>query len=363
MSLAIPRSDRPGYQAVRVGDRRVGAGEPVLVIAEIGVNHDGERRAALELVDVAATAGAEAVKLQTFTPASLATMGAPLASYQRGRTGAATGQRSMLERLCLSFEDLLAVADRCAKHGVLFLSTPFDISSALLLERLDVPAFKVASGELTNLPFLRLLAARGRPLLLSTGMGSLTETEAAVRIVENERTPLILLHCVSSYPTPPEQANLRAIDTLRSTFDVPVGYSDHCMGLAASLAAVARDACIVERHITLDRTRTGPDHAMSLEPDELRELIRRIRATEAMLGDGHKVPQAAELDTRAVARRSIVAARALRIGETLTSEALAAKRPGGGLSPARMPELLGLRLAQPLAADELLTEAHLEPRT
>lgn len=339
----------------------MGDGEPVLVVAEVGVNHDGDVKAALALVDAAGEAGAEAVKLQSFVPRALAAAGAPLANYQRERSGA-SDQLAMLERLCLSAQELDAVAARCEQHGIIFLSTPFDTASATLLERLGVPAFKVASGELTNLPFLGALAARGRPLILSTGMGTLAEVGQAVSVVREADAPLILLHCVSSYPTPPEQANLRAIDTLKDAFGLPVGYSDHCLGLDASLAAVARGACLVERHLTLDRGRTGPDHAMSLEPDELRELIQRIRVTEAMLGDGCKVPQPAELNTRAVGRRSIVAARALEAGELLTAEDLAIKRPGDGLPPGRLPGLLGSRLLRPLAEDEQLTEMHLEPR-
>jgi len=347
---------------VAIGDRLVGDLQPALVVAEVGVNHDGDLPCALELVDAAAWAGVEAVKFQTFVPAGLAADGAPLAPYQAEGVGEAIDQREMLERLSLSGEDLQAVAKRCAQRGLIFLSSPFDPASADLLERLDVPAFKVASGELTNLPFLRALAGRGRPLILSTGMATLHEVGEAVRTVRATGAPLVLLHCVSSYPTPPSQANLRAIDTLREAFQVPVGYSDHCLGLAASLAAVARGACLVERHLTLDRSRPGPDHAISLEPEELRELVDGIRTTTAMLGDGHKVAQPGEVATRAAARRSIVAARALAAGETLTAAALAIKRPGCGLAPARLPELVGARLARPLAQDEVLTEAHLEPR-
>jgi N,N'-diacetyllegionaminate synthase len=348
--------------SAEIGGRRVGAGEPVLVVAEIGVNHDGDVGVALELVDAAAAAGAEAVKLQAFRPEALATAAAPLAAYQRAGAGAARDQLEMLTRLCLSERDFTAVAERCEQHGIMFLATPFDLASAALLERVGMPAFKVGSGELTNLPFLRELAARGRPLIVSTGMATLAEVAEAVALVRAAGVPLVLLHCVSSYPTPAAQANLRAIDTLRTTFHVPVGYSDHCLGLEASLAAVARGACLLERHVTLDRTRPGPDHAMSLEPHELRELVQRVRVVEALLGDGCKAPQPAEHDTRAVARRSIVASRTLRAGETLTAETLAVKRPGGGLAPARLPELIGARLARGIAKDEQLTERHLVER-
>lgn len=349
-----------GRQTVTIAGRRLGGREPVLMVAEVGVNHDGDVRTALELVDAAAAAGAHAVKFQTFVPAALAVANAPLASYQRRRTVGVAEQRGMLEQLCLAPGDLRTIAAHCERRGVLFLSTPFDLSSATLLERIGVPAFKVASSELTNLPFLDALARRGIPLILSTGMATLEEVACAVGVVRTIGTPLVLLHCVSGYPTPLEQANLRAIDTLRSAFGTPVGYSDHSLGTDASLAAVAREACLLKRHITLDRTRTGPDHAISLEPDELRDLVRRVRQTEAMLGDGRKVAQPVEHDTRAAARRSIVAARALAAGETLTADALAVKRPGNGLPPARLAQIVGARLVRALAEDEQLTEGHFE---
>jgi N,N'-diacetyllegionaminate synthase len=345
---------------VSIGNRQVGGHEPVLLIAEAGVNHDGDVSVALELVDAAAEAGAEAVKFQTFDPAALASAAAPLAAYQRKRSATAGGQLAMLEHLCLPAEDFATIAAHCRRREILFLSTPFDLASAALLEALGVPAFKISSGELTNLPLLGALAERGRPLILSTGMATLTEIGEAVEVVAKAGAPLVLLHCVSSYPTPDRDANVRALDTLRATFAAPVGYSDHCLGFAASLAAVARDACLLERHLTLDRSRPGPDHSMSLEPAELRDLVRRVRELEAILGDGHKAPRPTEQDTRAVARRSIVAARALRAGETLTADALTLKRPGDGLAPSRLPSLVGARLIRPLAEDEQLTDAHLQ---
>lgn len=352
-----------GRQTVTIAGRRLGGREPVFLVAEAGVNHDGDVCTALELVDVAAAAGADAVKFQTFVPAALAVSGAPLASYQRSRATGVTEQRGMLEQLCLSPDDLRRVAAHCERLGLLFLSTPFDLPSVTLLERIGVPAFKVASSELTNLPFLEALARRCFPLIVSTGMATLQEVACAVDTVQAIGTPLVLLHCVSGYPTPVEQVNLRAIDTLRSAFDTPVGYSDHSLGADASLAAVACEVCLLERHVTLDRTRQGPDHAISLEPDELRDLVRRVRHTEAMLGDGRKSLQPVEHDTRAAARRSIVAARALAAGETLTADALAMKRPGNGLPPGRLAELVGARLVRALAEDEQVTEAHLELST
>lgn len=347
---------------VSIGGRGVGHRHPVFVIAEAGVNHDGELDVALELVDAAVEAGADAVKFQTFEPSAVASSGAALAPYQhRQLAGESDSQLRMLERLYLSLEDFRAIARHCEGRGIAFLSTPFDLASAVALVELGVPALKVGSGELTNLPFIAELAALGRPLILSTGMATLAEVGEALRAASGNRE-IVLLHCVSSYPTPLAEANVRAIDTLRETFDVPVGYSDHCLQDDASLAAVARGACVLERHLTLDRTRRGPDHSMSLEPARMRALIEGVRRCEAVLGNGLKQPQQSEHEVRALARRSVVATRALRAGETLTANALTVKRPGGGLAPARLPELIGARLARPLAEDELLTEAHIEGR-
>jgi N,N'-diacetyllegionaminate synthase len=346
-----------------IAGRRVGGSEPAYVIAEIGVNHDGSFEDAAALVRVAANAGVDAVKFQTFDPDALATTDAPLAAYQRSATDAKS-QREMLERLALSSEELTVLASLSRELGLHFLSTPFDEASATLLESLQVPAFKVGSGELTNLPFLRRLGARRLPLLISTGMGELEEVVAAVdAVTASGASALALLHCVSSYPAPVEQANLRAMDTLAGAFPgAVIGYSDHCLGLEVSLAAVARGAKVIERHITLDRTRPGPDHGVSLEPEELARLVASIRLVESALGDGRKQPQEAEADTRIVARRSLVAARDLAEGEVLAAGDLTAKRPAGGLPPSSLEHVLGRRLAQPLCRDEQLTNGHLVPR-
>jgi N-acetylneuraminate synthase/N,N'-diacetyllegionaminate synthase len=345
-----------------IGPRQISGGAPVFVIAEAGVNHDGRLEDALALVDAAAESGADAVKFQTFDPSALASSDAPLAGYQMSRT-AAESQVGMLEGLRLPDDAFDRVAERCAHRRVAFLSTPFDEGSADLLERLGVPAFKVGSGELTNLPFLRNLAARRRPLLLSTGMADLDEVGAAMdAVAQAGATEVALLHCVSSYPAPPDEANLRAMDTLREAFHVPVGFSDHSLGPDVSLAAVARGAELLERHLTLDRKRPGPDHAISLEPQELSDLVRRVRVVESALGDGRKRSQPSELETRAVARRSLVALRDLAAGDTLTVDAVGVKRPGGGLPPAALDDVVGARLRRPVRRDQQLTEADLEPR-
>lgn len=350
---------RPEEQ-VRIGGRTLATGGPVFIVAEAGVNHDGDLPTALSLVDAAADAGADAVKFQTFDPDELVTAGSALASYQREGMAGASTQHEMLMRLRFGADEHAALVQRCADRGIMFLSTPFDPGSAALLARLGVQAFKVGSGELTNLPFLSELAAYGLPILLSTGMGELEEVAAAVQTIRRHTAPLVLLHCTSSYPAPDEDANLRAMDTMRRTFGLPVGYSDHATGLDLSLAAVARDACVLERHFTLDRGRPGPDHAMSLEPGELTELVRRVRQLERWLGDGRKRPQPSERELRVVARRSIVAARPLTPGEVLTADALAIKRPGDGLPPSRLPELIGARVRRALTTDEQLTEADLD---
>lgn len=347
---------------VEIGGREIGPGQPVFIVAEAGVNHDGELETAFELIDAAAEAGADAVKFQTFDPDQLVSARSELASYQRRGVQCGNGQKEMLSRLRFGEDEHAAIVEHSRRRKIVFLSTPFDHGSAALLARLGVPAFKVGSGELTNLPFLTELTQYSLPILLSTGMSDLDEVTAAVETIRGRDVPLVLFHCVSSYPAPNEEANLRAMDAMRAAFGVPVGYSDHCMGLEVSLAAVARDACILERHLTLDRERPGPDHAMSMEPGELHELIARVRALELALGDGRKRPQPSEDELRIVARRSIVATRSLAAGETLTADALAIKRPGGGLAPTRLSSLVGARLTKPLTADEQLTEAHLDER-
>lgn len=343
-----------------IGDRVVGDGAPVYIIAEAGVNHDGDLDTALALIEAAARAGADAVKFQTFDPDELVTARSELASYQRQGVADTGGQHEMLLRLRFGAEEHAALIELCRTRRITFLSTPFDSGSAALLAELGVGAFKVGSGELTNLPFLDELAGYGLPILLSTGMSELEEVRAAVEVVRAHGVPLVLLHCTSSYPAPDEDANLRAMDTMRAAFGLAVGYSDHAMGLDLSLAAVARDACVLERHLTLDRRRSGPDHAMSLEPGELSELVRRVRSLERWLGDGEKTAQPSERELRVVARRSVVASRALSAGDTLSLADLAVKRPGDGIPPSRLPSLVGGRLTRSLNADEQLSEGDIE---
>lgn len=339
----------------RIGARPVGAGAPCFVIAEAGVNHNGDPTLACRLVDAAADAGADAVKFQTFKALRLVTATAPQAAYQRrGAAGGGT-QFEMLERLELSDDAHRAVVARCRARGVVFLSSPFDELSADFLADLDVPAFKLGSGELTNLPMLAHVAAKGRPLILSTGMATLDEVGAAVATARTAgATDIAVLQCVSSYPAQPADVNLRAMRTMADTFDVVAGYSDHTLGVAVSLGAVALGAAIIEKHFTLDRTLPGPDHQASAEPAELATLVAGIRAIESALGDGQKRPTASEADVAAAARRSIVAAVDIPAGATLTDDLLALRRPGTGLAPSRWSTVIGRTTRKAIPAGALI---------
>ena len=345
---------------VPIGERRIGDG-PVFVIAEAGVNHNGDPAMAARLIDAAAAVGADAVKFQTFDPAALASPGAPTAAYQRRAGESGADQREMLARLALPAEAWAGLQRRAHERGIEFLSTPFDDGAADLLDGLGVPAFKVGSGELTNLPFIARLAARGRPLLLSTGMADMVEVAAAVDTVRaNGDPPLALFHCVSSYPADPADANLRAIETLRRAFGVPTGWSDHTPGIEVAVAAVAAGATLIEKHLTLDRRLPGPDHAASLEPDEFEALVRSVRAIEAAMGSGDKVPVAAERDVARVARRSLHWRRSLPAGHVVGDDDVDVLRPGTGLAPALAGTLVGRRTGRKVAAGSMIKPADLE---
>jgi N-acetylneuraminate synthase/N,N'-diacetyllegionaminate synthase len=346
---------------VRIGDRAVGGGEAPLVIAEAGVNHDGSVERARQLVRAAAEAGADAVKFQTFRADALVTADAAQAAYQRDRSPAAS-QREMLRALELPEEAWAELQGLAIERGILFLSTPFDVASALLLEDLGVPALKIGSGDLTNLVLLRAVAAFGRPLLLSTGMATLAEIDAAVGDLRlHGDPPLVLLQCTSAYPAPVEAANLRAMTALGERYGVPVGFSDHTPGIGAAVAAAALGAAVIEKHITLDRTLPGPDHAASLEPAEFASMSAAIRDAAAALGSAQKEPLPVEAGARAVARRSLVAARPLAAGELLAEADLDAMRPEGGISPLRIEALISRRLVRSLQAGEALRPTDLDP--
>lgn len=327
------------------------------IIAEAGVNHNGSLDLALRLVDAAKAAGADIVKFQTFEPEKLVSRSAAKAPYQTAATGTDEPQFAMLQKLTLPREAFHALAAHCAERGIGFLSTPFDIESARFLASLGVSAFKVSSGDLTDLPLLRALAGMKRPLILSTGMAALGEVEAALDAVEQAGMPatqVTLLHCTSSYPTPPEEVNLRAMLTMGAAFPrVAVGYSDHTVGIDIPIAAVALGATVLEKHFTLDRSMAGPDHGASLEPQELTAMVSAVRRVMLALGDGRKRPMPSELETRRAVRKSIVAARPIRRGEILSPENLLVLRAGGGLSPFHWDDVVG----RPASRDYLAGEA------
>ncbi|WP_269515269.1 N-acetylneuraminate synthase [Brevundimonas subvibrioides] len=319
--------------------------ERVFFIAEAGVNHNGDLDLALRLVEIAHRAGADAVKFQTFTTDKVIAVDAPLADYQKANAGAPTAVE-MLKGFELPHADFARIADHCRAVGIEFMSSPFDLDSAAFLAGIGMTKFKLASGEITNAPFVRgvarLAAEAGGSVILSTGMSTLDEVAEAVGWIEGEGCrDLTILHCVSNYPAPARDANLRAMDTLAQAFGHPVGWSDHTLGDAVSLAAVARGARVVEKHFTLDNALAGPDHAMSMDPDGLARLIAGIRAVEASLGDGIKRPVEAEREIMTVARRSLFAARDIAAGAVVTEADLIALRPGDGISPARRGEVLG----------------------
>lgn len=343
-------SDTP--RPVRVGDREIGHGRPVFVIAEAGVNHNGDERLAHQLVDVAAEARADAVKFQTFEPAALVRRDAAKARYQQ-RSSPRGSQRQMLEGLALDPAAQMRVAAHARERGLVFLSTPFDERSVDVVVRLGVPAIKVSSGDLTSVAFLREVGRKGLPVLLSTGMGTVADVREGVEVLRSAgATEIVLLHCVSAYPASPAEANLRAMATLRHEFGVPVGYSDHTEGLSVPLAAVALGACVIEKHFTLDRGLPGPDHSASAGPHDLSTLVREIRTIESALGSGEKVPTPGEQDARSSLRKSVVTRRALTAGTVLDASALTLMRPADGLPPRYLDQLIGRRLVRDLAAEE-----------
>lgn len=316
-----------------------------LIIAEAGVNHNGSPELARQLVDAAAAAGVDYVKFQTFRADKLVTRTARQAAYQSRNLGhGEESQYTMLKRLELSPDDHRALIDHCNAKGVEFLSTAFDLESIAFLDSLGLPLWKVPSGEITNFPYLRAIGSTGKPVILSTGMATLDEIGAAVGVLTRFGTPrneITLLHCTTEYPAPKDQVNLRAMQTMHERFGLPVGYSDHTEGIEIPVAAVAMGATVIEKHFTLDRNLPGPDHKASLEPDELTAMVRQIRAVESALGNGTKEPAPAERPNIPIARKSIVAATAIKRGEPFTEENLTAKRPGTGLSPMLWESVVG----------------------
>lgn len=330
--------------------------DKVFIVAEAGVNHGGDLQVARALIDAAADAGCDAVKFQTFRAEALASPQARTAAYQKAN-GAEEGQLDMLRRLELPYAAHPALKDHARDRGIAFFSTAFDPASVDFLQSLDIPIWKIPSGEITNYPFLVRIAGMGKPILLSTGMSTTSEIQQAVEVLTDHGVSLdqiCILHCNTEYPTPMQDVNLRAMPGFGLAFGTAYGYSDHTLGHTAAVAAVALGAKVLEKHFTLDRRLPGPDHKASLEPGELADLVAAVRDTQNAMGDGIKRPSASEEKNRTVARKSLIAARAIRAGESFSPENIAVKRPGTGLSPMRWNEVIGKAAPRDFAPDELI---------
>ncbi len=326
----------------------------VMIIAEAGVNHNGKVSIAKRLINEAKKAGADVVKFQTFDSAKLASKSAVMAEYQKTNLGIEESQETMLSRLMLRKEDYVELADYCSRVGIKFLSTPFDIDSVRFLNELQ-DIWKIPSGEITNYPYLVEIAKTGKDVILSTGMSTMDEVDAALSVLRyNGTKSVVLLHCTTNYPTPMSDVNLRAMLTMRDHCGCDVGYSDHTRGIEVPIAAVAMGASVIEKHFTVDRTMEGPDHRASLEPYELAEMIKAIRNIESAMGNGEKSPSESEIKNKEVVRKSIVAARDIKIGEIFTEDNIETKRPGTGISPMRWEEVLGSKAIRDFHKDELI---------
>ena len=329
----------------------------ILIIAEAGVNHNGDLALAKKLIDVAADAGADLVKFQTFSADLLATRQAKKADYQIVTTGNSETQHQMLSRLELSANMHHELIAYCATRNIGFFSTGFDIESVDFLISLGINHFKIPSGEITNLPYLRHIGQFSKPVIISTGMATMGDIEAAIDVLEQAgtvRSLITVLHCTTEYPTPMAEVNLRAMQSMQAAFGVAVGYSDHTAGIEVSIAAAALGATVIEKHFTLDRNLPGPDHKASLEPDELKAMVSAIRNIEIALGDGIKRLTASEVRNKLVARKSLVASKAIKGGEVLCAENVTAKRPGTGLSPMNWDTVMGCKAVRDFAADDLI---------
>ena len=332
------------------------------IIAEAGVNHNGSLDVAKRLVEEAKRAGADAVKFQTFRAEKLVSRFAGKAEYQKKTTASDESQLEMIRKLELSESDHVELMELCRKRKIDFLSSPFDEESADLLERLGVAAYKIPSGEITNHPFLEHIAGKKKPMILSTGMSSLEEVEEAVAVIfSTGNAALTLLHCVTEYPAPVEEINLRAMITMKEVFGLPVGYSDHTQGIEIAVAAVALGAQVIEKHFTLDRTMPGPDHKASLEPSELLDMVKAIRSVEKALGDGEKKPAPCEVKNMAIARKSIVALKPIGAGEVINKKKIGIKRPGNGIQPKDLEKIIGLKAKRKIGQDEVITWEDLAP--
>ncbi len=328
--------------------------QKTLIIAEAGVNHNGNLEMAKKLVDTAHACGADIVKFQTARLDSLVSKSALMADYQKKNTGVEESQKDMLRKLLLDFDDFIELAAYCREVGIKFLSTPFDIESIHFLDTLQ-DIWKVPSGEITNFPYLVEIARTKKKVIISTGMAEMFEIKEAINVLEEQGTKdITILHCTTEYPAPLSDVNLRVLKTLKDEFGYPVGYSDHTQGIEIDLAAVALGARVIEKHFTLDRNLPGPDHKASLEPDELKAMVDGIRKIEVALGTGEKKPSESEMRNRSVARKSIVAKKKIKAGEVFSIENITTKRPGTGVNPMKWNEVIGSKAIRDFNEDELI---------
>lgn len=327
----------------------------VYIIAEAGVNHNGDIVLAKKLVDTAVFSGVDCIKFQTFISSNIVSKNAEKAEYQKNETGNLESQQDMLKKLELTFDEFIELRDYCDSKGIDFLSTAFDFESIDFLHSIGMDKWKIPSGEITNLPYLIKVAKLNQPVILSTGMSNIDEIKSAVKVLkENGVTDITLLHCTTEYPTPFEDVNLKAMLTMADELGLPFGYSDHTKGIEIPIAATALGAMIIEKHFTLDRNMEGPDHKASLEPNELKSMVEAIRNIEKALGDGVKKPAKSELKNMKIARKSIVAKCKIRVGEILTEENMTVKRPGNGISPMKWFDLIGTKAKRNFEEDELI---------
>ena len=332
-----------------------------LIIAEAGVNHNGNFELAKQLVDKAVEGGADIVKFQTCKAENVISRYADKAEYQKVTTGEADSQLEMVRKLMLTYEEYGKLKEYCDEKGIEFLSTAFDLPSVDYLHSIGMRRWKIPSGEITNLPLLIKIAKLGEPIIMSTGMSELSEVADAIKVLkENGAGEITILHCTTEYPAPYGDVNLAAMDTMREAFGLPVGYSDHTKGLEIPVAAVARGACVIEKHFTLDRNMEGPDHKASIEPDELKQMVDMIRHVEVAVGDGVKKVSPSELKNQDIARKSIIAKTAIKTGDVFTEENVTTKRPGNGINPMRWFELLGKKAKHDYEEDYLIEKDELE---
>lgn len=340
---------------IKINNRLIGSGQPVFIIAEAGVNHNGDINIAKKLIDTALDAGVDAVKFQTFTAESLVTKQADQADYKTKNIGKKETQYEMLKRLELSKEDHKILFDYAGEKGIIFLSTPFSDSDADFLDELGVPLFKVGSTDTNNYPSLKYIAEKGKPMIVSSGMSGLKEVKKAAQVIrEAGNDNLVMLHCTTQYPTPMDQVNLRAMLTMQEKCDVMVGYSDHTKGIEVPIAAVALGAVVIEKHFTLDRKMEGPDHKASLEPNELKAMVGAIRNIEKALGSYEKKPTEAAVEVAKVAQKSLVAKKDIKAGDIINKEDIVIKRPGTGIKPKELNNVVGKKAVVDIPADSLI---------